>query len=75
MGGRVLLAISAEVLAWLKATNPVFVVTEALSTWHQPDRCVLRPGHDLWALLQSALHTIDHVPVRDIEDTAASVAI
>ena len=75
IGERVLLAVPAEVLSRLQAAYPVLVVAEALPAWHPPDGRVLRPGHDLRALLEPALHAIDHVPVRAIEDAASCVAI
>ena len=75
IGERVLLAVPAEVLGRLQAAYPVLVVAEALPAWHPPDGRVLRPGHDLRALLEPALHAIDHVPVRAIEDAASCVAI
>lgn len=37
LGQRVLLAIPAEVLSWLQASNPVLVVRETLAAWHRLD--------------------------------------
>lgn len=75
IGERVLLAVPAEVLGRLQAAYPVLVMAEALPAWHPRDWRVLRPCHDLWALLEPVLHAIDHVPVRAVEDAASCVAI
>ena len=51
IGQIVFLAIFAEVLCWLQASNPVLVVGETLAAWHKLYRWVVRLGHDLLVIV------------------------
>ena len=71
VGQRVLLAISAEVLSWLQASNPVLVVGETLAAWHRLDWWVVRFGHDLLGLYLTMCALI-HAMVGIVESAASS---